>query len=212
MYADINRDFHDWRACGHPGMARMYKLLEREYHRRDFGTTVPTYVRNYYCCIPVKNESTEGSGIQSFTATSYPAKLLARYSNEFHKRVPKIEKVMTLSSWLLIDSPLEINDVLRMNYQEVLLKTVCISLFYCTLINSLCPNCVYRYWITHLSGRKNDLSSLANEVGQKRSRTLYLTSHYDFDFGAGARIALSGHRHPSAHGLVSAVGKWLMYK
>lgn len=48
MYAEIIRESHDQLACGHPGMARTYELLEREYYWRDMETKVPTYVRYYY--------------------------------------------------------------------------------------------------------------------------------------------------------------------
>ena len=50
MFTEIIREVHDQPACSHPGIARTYELLKREYYWRGMRTTVTTYVRNCYTC------------------------------------------------------------------------------------------------------------------------------------------------------------------
>ena len=49
-YAEIIRETHDQPACGHPGVARTYELLKREYYWRGMKVDVATYVKNCYIC------------------------------------------------------------------------------------------------------------------------------------------------------------------
>ena len=50
MYTATIQETHDQSACGHPGVARTYELLKREYYWRGMRTTVVTYVSNCYIC------------------------------------------------------------------------------------------------------------------------------------------------------------------
>ncbi len=49
-YAELIRETHDQPACGHPGVARTYELLKREYYWRGMRTDVATFVKNCYTC------------------------------------------------------------------------------------------------------------------------------------------------------------------
>ena len=50
LYADVIREAHDQPACGHPGVARTYELLKREYYWRGIKADIARYVRNCYIC------------------------------------------------------------------------------------------------------------------------------------------------------------------
>ena len=50
FYAELIREVHDQPACGHPGIARTYLLLKREYYWRGMRSTVTQYVQNCYTC------------------------------------------------------------------------------------------------------------------------------------------------------------------
>ena len=50
FYTELIREIHDQPACGHPGMARTYLLLKREYYWRGMKTTVAQYIQNCYSC------------------------------------------------------------------------------------------------------------------------------------------------------------------
>ena len=50
LYSELIREVHDQPACGHPGVARTYLLLRREYYWRGMKSTVAQYVQNCYVC------------------------------------------------------------------------------------------------------------------------------------------------------------------
>lgn len=50
MYTELIQETHDQPACGHPGIARTYELIKREYYWRGMKNTVTTYVQNCYTC------------------------------------------------------------------------------------------------------------------------------------------------------------------
>ena len=54
FYTDLIQEVHDQPACGHPGVARTYLLLRREYYWRGMRSTVTQYVQNCYTCHRVK--------------------------------------------------------------------------------------------------------------------------------------------------------------
>ena len=49
-YTELIREIHDQPACGHPGIARTYLLLKREYYWRGMRNTVTQYIQNCYSC------------------------------------------------------------------------------------------------------------------------------------------------------------------
>ncbi len=62
-YAELIRETHDQPACGHPGVARTYELLKREYYRRGMRTDVATFVKNCYTCQRTKTPRQRKHGL-----------------------------------------------------------------------------------------------------------------------------------------------------
>ena len=48
MFTELIREVYNQPAYRHPGVARTYELLKREYYWRGIRTIVATYIRNYY--------------------------------------------------------------------------------------------------------------------------------------------------------------------
>ena len=63
MYTEVIREVHDQPACGHPGIARTYELIRREYYWRGMKATITQYVQNCYTCHRVKSSRDREHGL-----------------------------------------------------------------------------------------------------------------------------------------------------